>query len=271
MELSNETVIHQKKNGIEYLQFRKLLEFEELTHAYTLKVNALDVQTRMVGREVAFQNYDKVMRTLGVQEYKLVKPLMAHTNTVVSITEELDQHQFEIEKNIDGYITDKPNIALATTSADCMTIMCYEPKKQVIANIHSGWKGTFNRIAPIGIQEMVKVYDADPKEIICCICPSIQACCFEVEQDLVTICESVITDPVKRNELMWASKTKAGKWYINMVEVQRTLLKEVGIQEKNIIDSGICTVDANAYLYSYRADKQLIGLNAGIIMKKGNP
>jgi len=268
MDLSNDTVIHQKKNGIEYLQFRKLLEFEELVHAYTLRVNQFNVQTKRIGREMAFQNYDKVMKALEVQDYKLVKPLMAHTNTVVAVQEELQEHKFETEKYIDGYVTDKRHVALATTSADCMTIFCYEPNKKCIGNIHSGWKGTFHKIAPIGIQEMVKQYDANPKEIICCICPSIQACCFEVEQDLVSICESVITNPVKRSKLMWKSKTKEGKWYINMVEVQKTLLKEVGVQERNIIDSGICTVDASQYLYSYRADKQLVGLNAGIIMKQ---
>ena len=34
MDLSNKNVIHVKKDGIEYLQFRKLLQYKELTHAY---------------------------------------------------------------------------------------------------------------------------------------------------------------------------------------------------------------------------------------------
>ena len=37
-DLSNENIIHVKKNGIEYIQFRKLLEYEDvLTHCFTLK------------------------------------------------------------------------------------------------------------------------------------------------------------------------------------------------------------------------------------------
>ena len=37
MDLSNENIIHIKKEGMEYLQFRKLLEYEkDIKHLYTL-------------------------------------------------------------------------------------------------------------------------------------------------------------------------------------------------------------------------------------------
>ena len=36
-DLSNENVIHVKKNGVEYLQFRKLLEYSDIIkHAYAI-------------------------------------------------------------------------------------------------------------------------------------------------------------------------------------------------------------------------------------------
>ena len=39
-DLSNEFVVHIKKNGIEYLQFRKLLEYSDIiTHAYSLGID----------------------------------------------------------------------------------------------------------------------------------------------------------------------------------------------------------------------------------------
>ena len=38
MDLSNEQVVHKRKNGVEYLQFRRLLEYEDtLKHCFTLK------------------------------------------------------------------------------------------------------------------------------------------------------------------------------------------------------------------------------------------
>ena len=42
MDLSNENMVHVKKDGIEYLQFRRLLEFKNLVHAYTLSVYGID-------------------------------------------------------------------------------------------------------------------------------------------------------------------------------------------------------------------------------------
>ena len=47
-DLSNENVIHVKKNGVEYLQFRKLLEYSDIiTHAFSIgkDVNFRSVRT----------------------------------------------------------------------------------------------------------------------------------------------------------------------------------------------------------------------------------
>ena len=40
MDLSNENVVHIKQNGVEYLQFRRLLEYKDnIIHAFTLGIN----------------------------------------------------------------------------------------------------------------------------------------------------------------------------------------------------------------------------------------
>ena len=40
MDLSNENVIHKKEEGVEYLQFRRLLEYKDnITHAVTVGKN----------------------------------------------------------------------------------------------------------------------------------------------------------------------------------------------------------------------------------------
>ena len=66
MNLSNENVIHVKKNGIEYLQFRRLLEYQDiLTHAYTL---GLDVNFRTATidkRPIPEKEYNK-----AINDYK---------------------------------------------------------------------------------------------------------------------------------------------------------------------------------------------------------
>lgn len=39
MDLSNKNMIHIKKGDIQYLQFRKLLEFDNIINCYTLSKN----------------------------------------------------------------------------------------------------------------------------------------------------------------------------------------------------------------------------------------
>ena len=36
-DLSNENIIHVKNDNIEYIQFRKLLNYKNITHCFTLK------------------------------------------------------------------------------------------------------------------------------------------------------------------------------------------------------------------------------------------
>ena len=59
--LSNENVVHIIKNEIQYLQFRKLLEYDNIiTHAYSLGTD-LNFRTAKINKEALPQNeYDKV-------------------------------------------------------------------------------------------------------------------------------------------------------------------------------------------------------------------
>ena len=56
--------------------------------------------------------------------------------------------------------------------------------KKVIGNIHSGWKGTYNKIIVNAINIMIDRFNSNVKDIKCVICPSICKECFEVDEDL---------------------------------------------------------------------------------------
>ena len=56
---------------------------------------------------------------------------------------ELPKEELE---NVDGLISDKPGGVLASRNADCILFFFFDPVKRVIANVHSGWKGTFKRL-----------------------------------------------------------------------------------------------------------------------------
>ena len=65
MDLSNENIIHVKDGDIEYIQFKRLLEYKDkLIHAYTLK--PLDLRNKTKDDE----NYVKICASLGLDNNK---------------------------------------------------------------------------------------------------------------------------------------------------------------------------------------------------------
>ena len=270
--LSNENIIHIKKNGIQYLQFRKLLEFKEIKHAYSLGTD-WDFRTEKLNEklpkekvEKALNNYKKLANSIGVEDVKIAKNGQAHTDNV-QIVKNIDSDFMRFEKT-DGLITDKTNIFLATSNADCILFMFYDPKLKVIANVHSGWKGTLQRIGAKAINKMISEFNCDPKDIICCICPSIRKCHFEVDKDVKDMFEKEFQDLKisQNNDLMEKSRIKE-KWSIDTVLINKILFKEIGLLDKNIIDSELCSVCNSDLIHSFRVEKENYGLESAIISR----
>ena len=281
MDLSNENVVHIKKDGIEYLQFRKLLEYKDIiNHAYSLGIN-MDFRTSRANGELSkeeyektLKDYDKLCKSIGCDYRNLVKGIQKHTNNVKIVSEKInkDAPDFRCKEyeNIDGLITNKTNIVLASTSSDCISLLFFDPAKKVIANVHSGWKGTLQRISIKTVEKMVNEFNCKPEDIIVCICPSIRKCHFEVEQDVKNKFEEEFQDlGIDNLKEIIEEKIPNKKWNIDTVLINKIILERKGLKEENIIDSEICTMCNPEILHSYRAERENYGLNTALIELKG--
>lgn len=272
-DLSNEQVVHIKDRDIEYLQFRKLLEYENvIKHAYGLKpanyMTKRDRVTDEVFRE-SVNNYKKLCNSIGLDYNRLVKPSQMHTNEVKVVEVLENEISLESEKyaNTDGLVTDKKQVILASTNADCIVLMFFDPIKKVIGNVHSGWKGTFQKIAVNAVNKMIEEYSSNPKDIICCICPSIRKCHFEVEKEVKDMCEEIFsyTNQIDRIIEYAGKKDGVDKWVIDTVLINKIILEDCGLEPQNIIDSGICSVCNCDMVHSYRVEGKEYGLCSAII------
>ena len=202
MDLSNRNVIHIKKGDTEFLQFRKLLEYKDvINHAYSLGTK-LNFRTSTINKEklpeqeyeAAIKSYKKICSSINCNYINLVKTNQEHTNCIKIVEKKIKtaEPDFNLKKyyKTDGLITNQKNIILSTTNADCILLLFFDPVKKVIANTHSGWKGTIQRIAVKTVEKMIKEFECNPKDIICCICPSIRKCHFEVEKDVKDMFEN---------------------------------------------------------------------------------
>ena len=272
MNLSNENVIHIKDKDMEYLQFRKLLEYPEIKHIYTLGLEK-DYRTVKANREPldknkykqAVKNYQELCKKIDESHIEIIQAGQTHSDHVKAINKKEIQDPEKIERldNTDALITNKKDIILATTNADCILLLMYDPVKKVIANVHSGWKGTLQRISIKTVEKMKEEYDSNPEDIICCICPSIRKCHFEVDKDVKDMFENGFKD-IDTNDIIEETK-KDEKWNIDTVEINKIMLQREGLKEENIIDSKLCSVCNKNIIHSFRVEKEGYGVEAAII------
>lgn len=280
-DLSNENVIHIIKDGVQYLQFRKLLEYDKIiTHSYSIGTD-LNFRTDKINKEDLPQNeydkaidsYKKICNSLGIDYKNIVKTNQAHTDNIKIIKEKINKEFMDINleeyKETDGMITNKQNLMLSTTNADCILLLFFDPVTKTIANVHSGWKGTLQRISVKTVEKMQKEFNCKPENIICCICPSIRKCHFEVDQDVKELFEKEFKDlQISESIDIMEKQQTHEKWNIDTVLINKIILEQKGLKPENIIDSGICSVCNSDLIHSYRVEKQGYGLNTALILLK---
>ena len=277
-DLSNENVVHIKNGKVQYLQFRKLLEYNDIiAHAYSLGIN-VNFRTAKANKEKiseqefkkAMEDYKNLCDSIGQDWKNVVKTNQQHTDNVV-IAKKKNNKDFpdvnlEVYSKTDGIITQKNNLVLSTTNADCILLLFFDPITKTIANVHSGWRGTLQRISVKAVEKMINEFGCEPQNIICCICPSIRKCHFEVDRDVKEMFSNEFRDLYidKNNDIIEKQKDKE-KWNIDTVLINKNILMNAGLKEENIIDSGICSVCNKDLIHSYRAEKQGYGLNTALI------
>lgn len=163
----------------------------------------------------------------------------------------------------DGMITAQPGLVLATFYADCIPILFFDPVKQVVATAHSGWKGTYLRIAEKTVQAMVKTMGCSPADIEAFIGPGIGACCYRIQADLLDKVRDGFRD---FSDIIYEDE-QGHTWDLKATNEQ--LLTGAGISWDNIISCPLCTACEAKRFFSYRRDGGTTGrMGAAIALMK---
>ena len=154
------------------------------------------------------------------------------------------------ETSADILMTSLPNVALTIKTADCLPLLFYDPKGNVVAAAHAGWRGTAKGVASKTVEAMKERYGSNPKDFFVAIGPSIRQCCYEVD-------ETVYNAFSKKNGFVMAKKK--GHWMLDLQEMNRSQLQEKGIFLENIWVSEHCTFCQSTHFYSYRREGEKTG------------
>ena len=166
----------------------------------------------------------------------------------------------------DGLLTDLRGVALEIHTADCQSVFLYDPVRGVIGNVHSGWKGTVQKIVPAAVSMMCGHYGCRPSDIEAYINPSILKCCFEIEEDVVDQFRSVIdVAPYCRKDRIVDGRQK---YFLDTAAINRDLLIGMGLLPEHVFLSGVCTMCGHKDYHSYRGDHHKTGRNGSMICLK---
>lgn len=179
-----------------------------------------------------------------------LKNLMFQRQVHQSHIRVIDENSEEIES--DGMITSTPGLILNITIADCCAVLCYDTMNQAIGAFHSGWRGTKEKISIKGIDIMKDIYGSNPENMLVYLSPCASGENYEVGKDVAEYFPKSVK-PIENNKYLLDIK--------NEIKIQ---LASLGIPDKNIEISNICTIENTEY-HSYRRDKEKSGRMSAFI------
>ncbi len=143
----------------------------------------------------------------------------------------------------DAIVSDMPGVFLVIQVADCQAVMLYDTQKKVIANIHSGWRGSIKDIIGKCVDKMMDEFDCQPPNIMAGISPSLGPCCAEFIN---------YKDEIPKE--LWKYKIE-NKDYFDFWQMSLDQLMAKGVQRQHIENMELCTKCNISEFYSYRGEK----------------
>ena len=158
----------------------------------------------------------------------------------VAVVGRPDMTREELE-GYDALVTALPGCAIGVRTADCVPILLYDPVRRVVAAIHSGWKGTVQRISQKTLFVMKQEFGCKPEEVRAAIGPAIGPASFQVGEEVVQFFkeQNFPLDDIWTFRPGHSDVPMADGHHIDLFKANRWLLEEAGVPAANIQVAGI--------------------------------
>jgi YfiH family protein len=192
-------------------------------------------------------NRNKFFSALGIDQKLLAIPQQVHSDEIMII----DKPGYY--EGCDGLITSSENVYLIISTADCFSVMMYDPAHKIAANIHSGWRGTQKKIVTKAVNLMKKELGTKSGDLYVFVGPGISTEYFEVGEDVANLFEKKYVQ--RRNE----------KYYVDLKADISDQLNALGIIKSHLEIYPYCSYNMKDYLHSYRRDRGKSGRMYSVI------
>lgn len=218
--------------------------------------------------EAVQRNQELLCTALHINKKQLIIPYQTHqVNTLIidkAFLQSDDEERYRMLQETDSLITSEKEVCLSISTADCIPILLYDSKQQVVAAIHAGWRGTVNGIVKRTLEKMQECYQSNGNDIYAAIGPGISFDAFEVGDEVY----HTFKQAGFSMEYISLWKPETHKWHIDLPMANKLQLTDFGVPANQIFDCGICTyTNHNDYFSARRLGIQSGRILSGIFMR----
>ena len=188
------------------------------------------------------KNLNFVAKKMKVEREKLVLMYQTHSNKVVEVK------KINYKKKIiaDAIITKMKDVALGVVTADCVPIILYDKKNEIIGVIHAGWRGAYSGIIK---KTVFKIKKRSVRNfILACVGPCISKKNYEVDLSFY----KKFIKKSKKNHKYFSQKNNNKKLF-NLRKYVTEKLLELNIRVDQVNRD---TFSEKSNFFSYRRSKK---------------
>ena len=277
---NQEPVFREAETETPFLEYPLLADTGVVRHGFSTRLggvsegcySSLNLSfTRGDSEDAVRENYRRIAAAIGVKCENMVFSQQTHTINVRVVTEQERGMGFTrpVEyTDVDGLVTNVPDICLVTFYADCVPLYFVDPVKRVIGLSHSGWRGTVGKIGKETVRMMRQQFGSNPADILAAIGPSICMDCYEVSEDVILKFRENFAG-VYWKDLFY--KKENGKYQLDLWKANEIVFTEAGILPEHMAVTNVCTHCNSNLLYSHRAMGDKRGNLAAFLALRAEP
>ncbi len=185
-----------------------------------------------------------VSKKMKINQKKLLLMHQTHSNKVIIVHK---KNQNLKKLNSDALITKIKGISLGVVTADCVPIIIYDKKNQIIGCIHAGWKGASSGIIENTVKKFKKLDSKN--QIFASIGPCIGKKSYEVDIDFYR----KFISKSKKNAKYFLKKNKNKKLF-NLRKYVNDKLVKLNVKVDHVNHD---TFKEKSSFFSYRRSQKL--------------
>ncbi len=110
-------------------------------------------------KERVKENRKLFFNSVKIDENNIAFQKQTHSDNVLIINKP------GIYNDCDGLLTNKKNVFLSVSVADCVPIFLYDSENEVVGTVHSGWQGSEKKILSKAIKLLKSNFNTKPENI----------------------------------------------------------------------------------------------------------